>query len=83
MIKISKNTDLIIIHDLILDVIMVIGIGNSSAISTSNTMKITAIKKNRDEKGSRAEFFGSNPHSNGDLFSRSSFIFFRLMFIVL
>jgi len=60
------------------DVIMVIGIGNSSAISTSKIMKITAIKKNRDENGSRAEFFGSNPHSNGDLFSRSSFIFLEI-----
>jgi hypothetical protein len=40
-------------------------------------MKITAIKKNRDENGSRAEFFGSNPHSNGELFSRSSLIFFE------
>jgi hypothetical protein len=40
-------------------------------------MKITAIKKNRDKKVSRAEFFGSNPHSNGDLFSRSSLIFFE------
>jgi hypothetical protein len=50
------------------DVSIVIGNGNSSAISTSKIMKITAIKKNRDEKGSRAEFFGSNPHSNGDLF---------------
>jgi len=29
-------------------------------------MKITAIKKNRDENGSRAEFLGPNPHSNGD-----------------
>jgi alcohol dehydrogenase class IV len=33
------------------DVNMVIGIGNSSAISTSKIMKVTAIKKNRDEKG--------------------------------
>jgi len=41
-------------------------------------MKITAIKKNRDENGSRAEFLGSKPHSNGDLFSRSSFIFFEI-----
>lgn len=67
-----------IIHDLMFDVIMVIGIGNSSAISTSKIMKITAIRKNRDENGSRAEFFGSNPHSNGDLFSRSSLIFFEI-----
>jgi hypothetical protein len=60
------------------DVIMVIGIGNSNAISTSKIMKITAIRKNRDEKGSRAEFLGSNPHSKGDLFSRSSLIFFEI-----
>lgn len=55
-----------------------IGIGSSSAISTSKIIKITAIRKNRDENGSRAEFLGSNPHSNGDLFSRSSFIFFEI-----
>lgn len=60
------------------DVSMVIGMGSSSAISTSKIMKITAIKKNRDEKGNRAEFLGSNPHSNGDLFSRSSLIFFEI-----
>ena len=54
---------------------MVTGMGNSNVIYRSKIMKITVIKKNRDEKGSRAEFFGSNPHSNGDLFSRSSFIF--------
>lgn len=60
------------------DVIIVIGIGSSSAISTSKIMKITAIRKNRDENGSRAEFLGSNPHSNGDLFSRSSLIFFEI-----
>ena len=45
MIRISRNTDLIIIHDLMLDCNMVTGIGNSSAISTSKIMKITAIKK--------------------------------------
>ena len=60
------------------DVIMVISIGNSSAISTSKIMKITAIKENRDEKGSRVEFLGSNQHSNWDLFSRSSLIFFEI-----
>jgi hypothetical protein len=57
-----------VIHDLMFDVIIVIGMGNSSAISTSKIMKVTEIRKNLDEKGSRAEFFGSNPHSNGDLF---------------
>ena len=78
MIRISRNTDLTIIHDLMLDVDIIIGIGNSSAISTSKIIKITAIKKNRDENGRRAEFLGSKPHSNGDLFSRSSFIFFEI-----
>jgi hypothetical protein len=29
----------------------------------------TAIRKDRDENGSRADVFGSNAHSNGDLFS--------------
>jgi hypothetical protein len=52
---------------------------SSIAISTSNIIKITAIrKKKRDENGSRAEFFGSNLHSNGDLFSRTSFIFLEI-----
>jgi len=67
-----------IIHDLMLDVSIVMGMGNSNAISTSKIMKITAIRKNRDENGSRAEFLGSSPHSKGDLFSRSSLIFFEI-----
>lgn len=37
----------------------------------SNTIKMTASKKNRVENGIRADFKGSNPHSNGDDFSRS------------
>jgi len=47
------------------------GIGRRRTISISKTRKITARRKNRREKGIRAEFFGSNPHSNGDSFSRS------------
>jgi hypothetical protein len=78
MIRISRNTELIIIHDLIFDSNVVIAIGYSSAISTSKITKITAIKKNRDENGSRTEFLGSNPHSNGDLSSRSSSVFFDI-----
>lgn len=65
-----------IIHDFMFEVDMVTGIGSSRAISTSKIIKITAIRKNRDENGSRAEFLGSNPHSKGDLFSRSSLFFF-------
>jgi len=49
--RISKNRDLMIIHDLILDVSIVMGMGSSSAIYTSKIMKITAIRKNRDENG--------------------------------
>lgn len=52
-------------------------IGNSSAISTSKIKKITAIRKNRNENGKRALDLGSNPHSKGDLFSRSSICFFE------
>lgn len=47
------------------------GRGISKTISMSNTIKITAKRKNRVENGSRAVFLGSNPHSNGDAFSRS------------
>lgn len=35
-------------------------------------MKITARRKNRSEKGIRALFLGSNPHSKGEHFSRSN-----------
>ena len=48
------------------------GIGSSKTISTSNTIKIIASRKNRIENGIRAVFFGSNPHSNADDFSRST-----------
>jgi hypothetical protein len=40
---------------------IVIDNGNRSVISTSKIMKITVIKKNRDEKGSRAEIFWDKP----------------------
>jgi len=47
-----------------------IGIGINRTISISNTIKIMANKKNRIENGMRALWFGSNPHSNGEDFSR-------------
>lgn len=37
----------------------------------SNTIKIIANIKNRKENGTRALFFGSKPHSKGEVFSRS------------
>ena len=49
-----------------------IGRGTSRTISMSKTMKIIASKKNRIENGTRALWFGSNPHSKGDDFSRLS-----------
>ena len=51
--------------------IFIRGAGRSKTISISKTRKITAKRKNRVENGSRAVFFGSNPHSNGESFSRS------------
>jgi hypothetical protein len=48
-----------------------IGRGIRRTISISNTMKIKASRKKRKENGIRAVFLGSNPHSNGDDFSRS------------
>lgn len=49
----------------------IITMGSKRAISTSKIKKITAIKKNRKENGKREDLFGSNPHSKGELFSRS------------
>lgn len=46
------------------------GSGINKTISISNTIKIMARRKNRIENGTRALWFGSNPHSNGEAFSR-------------
>lgn len=46
-------------------------IGISKTISISKTRKITAKRKKRREKGIRAVEEGSNPHSKGEIFSRS------------
>jgi hypothetical protein len=69
------------IHDIRLELVITVIIGRSRAISTSKIRKITAIRKNRSENGSRAGFLGSNPHSNGDLFSRSSIPFLDSMVV--
>lgn len=47
-----------------------IGIGINNTISISKTIKMIARRKNRIENGIRALWFGSNPHSNGEDFSR-------------
>lgn len=41
------------------------GMGRRRATSTSKIRKMTANRKNRREKGVRAEFLGSKPHSKG------------------
>lgn len=48
-----------------------IGKGIIKTVSISNTTKMIPNRKKRKEKGTRAEFFGSNPHSNAEAFSRS------------
>lgn len=56
---------------MLLESVRISGVGISSTISMSKTRKIIANMKNRSENGVRALFLGSNPHSNGDVFSRS------------
>jgi len=58
--------------------------GKIKVNSTSKIRKITAIKKNWIENGRRAELIGSNPHSNGEGFSRSinSFLAKEMLIII-
>lgn len=55
------------------------GVGRRIAISTSKIRNTIVIIKNRNENGIREEEKGSNPHSNGDSFSRSDELFFLIM----
>lgn len=59
-------------------VFILIIMGKIITISTSKIKNRTAIRKNCDENGIREDLFGSNPHSNGDLFSRSMVDFFLI-----
>lgn len=58
---------------------MVMIIGKIITISMSNTRNNTAIRKNCDENGIRGDLLGSNPHSNGDIFSLSINDFFLIV----
>jgi len=69
--RINRNVSIALIAAGVFSIVGSNGIGRSRTISTSNTMKIMANRKNRIENGIRAVFFGSNPHSNADDFSRS------------
>lgn len=77
MIRMIKKIIVVIVHVKILETLKIKIIGRIKAISTSKIKKIIIIKKKRIEKGNREEFIGSNPHSNGDLFSRSLNVFFE------
>jgi hypothetical protein len=63
--------NLLIITDVMFEVFNRTGRGINKTISISNTIKMIAKRKNRIENGIRALWFGSNPHSNGEAFSRS------------
>ena len=56
-----------------------IGIGRIKVISTSKMRKITAMRKNRRENGTRADLLGSNPHSKAEGFSRSKTFFMAIV----
>lgn len=68
--------DVTVIYAVTLDDFIVIIKGRIRVISTSKIRKIIAIKKKCIENGSRDDDLGSNPHSNGELFSRSIIVFF-------
>lgn len=51
--------------------------GRRIEISISKIKNTIAIRKNRIENGIRDVFFGSNPHSKGEAFSRSKIVFFE------
>lgn len=69
---------IVVAHDTIFLIFIVIIIGNIMAISMSKIRNRIAIKKNCKENGDRAFDLGSNPHSNGDIFSRSKIEVFEI-----
>lgn len=73
------NIDIVIDQWIILPVFVIKMIGRIITISISKIRNRTAIKKNWIEKGMRDDLLGSNPHSNGDIFSRSRIDFFEIV----
>jgi hypothetical protein len=68
-----------LLQEIIFKLSEIMGIGRRIAISTSKIKKIIPIMKNRRENGIRDKEKGSNPHSKGELFSRSSRLFFLVI----
>lgn len=56
--------------------------GSSKVISTSKIRKINPTRKNWILMGIRLDDRGSNPHSNGDNFSRYDKFFFDLTILI-
>lgn len=59
----NRNVSLVKNQENTFVILKVEAIGSKRVISTSKMRKMTAIKKNRSEKGRRADPLGSNPHS--------------------
>jgi len=76
MIRMIIKIDMIIVHEVMFLIKEVRGKGSRMVISTSKIKKMIAIRKNRRENGIRLDEKGSNPHSNGDDFSRLVNVFF-------
>lgn len=69
---------MVVVHVIILLIFIVMIIGKIIAISISKIRNRIAIKKNCNEKGKRDDDKGSNPHSKGDIFSRSWIVVFEI-----
>ena len=67
-----------IIHDLMFDVDIVIGIGIVVQFLHQRLRRLLRLRRIMMRRVVVWRFFGSNPHSNGDLFSRSSLNFFGI-----
>ena len=80
-IKIIKNIALAVIEYFTKFTFILKINGNNKATSISKIKKITASRKNRIENGSRAESFGSKPHSNGVFLFRDWNVFFPTTWI--
>ena len=65
----KENSVVVLIRRKLVDIKS--GAGSTRTTSISKTKNRIVSKKNRREKGTRADFLGSNPHSKGEALSRS------------
>lgn len=76
--RISKKNIPVSVHVMVFVILKILASGSRRVISTSKIRNTIAIRKKRSEKGSRADPLGSNPHSNGEFFSRSLMVFLEI-----